>query len=199
MLCVGLTGGMGSGKSLVAAVFRVLGIPVFEADAEGRRLTDQDPLIHQELYAWLGPGYFDGTRLKRQELAALVFHDNTAIQKLNSIIHPRVSDAFRKWAEGHTAFPYVIHEAAILFESGFDRSMDFNILVTCPEKIRIRRIMERDRVNRETALSRLHNQWTDDRKIPMADALIRNDGKEMIVPQIIELDALLKQKSDGKI
>jgi len=189
---VGLTGGIGSGKSLAASVFRTLGIPVYDADFEARQLTDTDRLIHNELLAWIGPDYFENGRLNRPMVANLVFRDPSSLEKLNSIIHPRVRAHFQEWVMTNSNAPYLVHEAAILFESGFYKIMDKNILVTCPAEIRIRRIMERDGVTEESARSRMSHQWDDERKIPMADYVIKNAGDELMVPQIINIHNQLK-------
>jgi dephospho-CoA kinase len=189
---VGLTGGIGSGKSVVASVFRALGIPVYEADYHARILTDEDPSLHDEIFSWLGPGYFINDKLNRPMVAGLVFRDPQALSKLNSIIHPRVRAHFHSWTQSQQNAPYMIHEAAILFESGFHKMMDKNILVTCPQDIRIQRIMERDGVTAETARSRMSQQWEDEKKVPLADYIISNTGKELIVPQIIQIHNQIK-------
>jgi dephospho-CoA kinase len=199
MVIAGLTGGIGSGKSLVASVFRILGIPVFDADAQARFLTDNDPEIQKELYSWLGDDFYIDKKLDRSRLAGFVFNDPYALQKLNGIIHPHVASAFQKWTSDNSAHPYVIHEAAILFESGFYKLMDYTILISCPDDIRVRRIMARDGISRDAAVLRLHNQWTDDRKIPLAQAVIINDERSLIIPEILKIHNLLIQKSNGTI
>lgn len=199
MLTVGLTGGIGSGKSLIASVFRTLGIPVFNADDVGRNLTGSDPEILSGLHSWLGDEFFEGGVLNRSMLAAMVFKDSRALQQLNEIIHPRVAGAFNNWVARHAADPYVIHEAAILFESGFYKQLDRIILVTCPEEVRVQRITARDGISREDALLRLRNQWTDELKIPLAHYVIHNDESELIIPAILDIHNLLIQQSHGKI
>jgi dephospho-CoA kinase len=199
MLKVGLTGGIGSGKSLIASVFRILGIPVFNADEQAHTLTDREPEIKQELHSWLGDSFFKEGQLNRSKLAGIVFNDSAALQKLNGIIHPHVLSAFHKWTSDHANHPYGIHEAAILFESGLDKLMDYNILVTCPEDIRLQRIMARDGISHEAAALRFRNQWTDDRKIPLAQFIIKNDENELITPEILKIHNLLIKKSHGTI
>jgi dephospho-CoA kinase len=189
---VGLTGGIGSGKSLVASVFRTLEIPVYEADQEARILTDSDPIIRKEIEAWLGSGYYQNGMLNRPMVSELVFNNPSALEKLNSIIHPRVRAHFNEWIKQQANETYVIHEAAILFESGFHAMMTKNILVICPEEIRLSRIMKRDGITRESAVARMQNQWTEEKKIPLADFIISNNGMELIVPQIIEIHNRLK-------
>ena len=197
MLRVGLTGGIGSGKTLIAKVFGVLGVPVFEADAVARHLTDSNPQIQSELIDWLGEDIFRGNRVDRTRLAHLVFNDPRALQKLNGIIHPHVADAFNRWIGQQKGSSYVIHEAAILFESGYDQLMDYTILVTCPDEVRLERIEKRDGLSKPEILSRFVNQWPEERKRALADAVICNDGNELITPQVLYLNKIIKERSNG--
>lgn len=199
MLIVGLTGGIGSGKTLISSVFRILGVPVFDADQEARILTDTDPEIKNDLLQWLGPGYFSDRRLDRPKVAELVFHDKEALNRLNGIVHPRIRDRFTTWTENHRNKPYVIHEAAILFESGFYRMMDTNILIVCPEEVRVQRVARRDGTNEDRARARLANQLPDEQKIPLAGFIINNNGKEPLVPVVLDIHAQLLIKSNGKV
>jgi dephospho-CoA kinase len=199
MLTVGLTGGIGSGKSLIASIFRILEVPVFNSDAEGHALTNSNPEIQAKLHSWLGDGFFTDGMLNRSQLAGLVFNDSRALEKLNGIIHPYVASAFKSWIAKHVDEPYVINEAAILFESGFYKQLDVNILITCPEEIRLDRIVARDRCSREDAILRLRNQWTDDRKIPLSNYVIQNDESRLIIPEILNIHNLLTKQSYGEI
>ncbi len=199
MLIVGLTGGIGSGKTLISSVFRILGIPVFDADQEARNLTNMDPDIKNDLLQWLGPGYFSDGRLNRPKVAGLVFHDKEALTRLNEIVHPRVRDRFTAWTENQRDKPYVIHEAAILFESGFYRMMDTNILIVCPVEVRVQRVALRDGANEDHVRARLRNQLPDEQKIPLAGFIIKNDGKEPVVPVVLDIHAQLLKKSNGKV
>ncbi|HBB93613.1 MAG: dephospho-CoA kinase [Bacteroidetes bacterium GWF2_49_14] len=199
MLIVGLTGGMGSGKSLISSVFKILGVPVFDADQEARILTETDPVIKNQLLQWLGPEYFSDGMLVRPKVAGMVFHDKEALNRLNGIVHPRVRDRFTTWSEYHRDKPYVIHEAAILFESGFYRTMDTNILIVCPEEIRVQRVARRDGTNEDQVRARLKNQLPDEQKIPLAGFIIKNDGKEPVVPAVLNIHTQLLKNSNGKV
>jgi dephospho-CoA kinase len=199
MLIVGLTGGIGSGKSLVSSVFRVLDVPIFDADEEARNLTDSDLGIKEDLLKWLGPGYYNGDKLDRAKVAGLVFNNAEELSRLSSIIHPRLRTLFSKWTLNHRDKPYVIHEAAILFESGFYRLMDANILVVCPEETRVQRVVQRDGTDENQVWSRLRNQFSDKQKIPLAGFIINNDGKEPVLPAVIDIHKQLLEKANGKV
>jgi dephospho-CoA kinase len=193
---LGITGGIGSGKSIVCAVFKTLGIPVFEADLVAKKLADENPEIKKTLTAWFGEGIYEADILNRKMLAQLIFSDKNNLEKVNSLIHPAVRDSFIQWTEQQTT-PYSIYEAAILFESGFYRMMDFTILVSSPEHLRIERVIERDKISAEQVLARMKNQWTDDEKRKLASIELINDNKNLIIPQIIEIDK--KLRTYGKI
>ena len=186
MKLVGLTGGIGSGKTTVASVFKALGIPVFNADSEARKLTNTDPGIHAELKTWLGGSFFTDEGLDRSKLAGMVFRNPDALARLNSIIHPRVRDAFLEWSTRQNT-PYVIHEAAILIETGFYKWLNHTILVTCPLDIRINRVMERDGTPLEEVLVRINSQMSDEQKIPLASYIILNDGLTPLIPAVLSV------------
>jgi dephospho-CoA kinase len=197
MLKVGVTGGIGSGKSLVCRIFRMLGIPVFEADAVARMLINNNETIRENLIHLFGPDiYTNEGAIDRKQLAGQIFNNRNLLLKVNEIVHPQVRNNFIEWA-AKLDEPYVVHEAAILFESGFFKMMDFNILVTAPESIRIQRVIERDRLSMEQVVERIGRQWKDDEKAKLADIVIINDDKELIIPQIIEIDR--KLRNHGKI
>jgi dephospho-CoA kinase len=157
-LRIGITGGIGSGKSLVCSVFKLLGVPVFEADRVAKDLYHSNAEIKNKLTGMFGEGlYSDRGVLNRKLLSSIVFNDREALHKVNEMIHPLVREAFESWIQ-QQSYCYVLHEAAILFESGFYKMMDANILVTAPEEIRIRRVMERDHLTKEEVTARMHNQ-----------------------------------------
>lgn len=186
MIKVGLTGNIGSGKSTVAQMFRILGIPLHPADTIARSLLETS-LVKKELLGAFGSSVFDGEGVDRKKLAAIVFHDKEALDSLNAIIHPRVRAHLEGWLDEHRHYPYVIQEAAILFESGFYSFFDRVILVSCPEEITIQRVMDRDSISREDVLVRLKNQWPEVKKIPHSDYIINNDGSELLIPQILAI------------
>lgn len=173
MKIVGLTGGIGSGKTTVAKMFASLGIPVYNSDIEAKKLTQTSEKIRRELILLLGEEIFADGVLNRKLMADKIFNDNSLLQKTNAIIHPEVAEHFRQWAAAQKA-PYVIKEAAILFESGSAALCDLVILVTAPEKERIQRVLERDGVSEEDVRARMDNQWSDAKKIELSDFVIEN-------------------------
>lgn len=173
MMRVGLTGGIGSGKSTVAQALRQLGIPVYDSDRRARELMEADPRLREGIQDLLGPGAYEGEGLNRPFIASRVFADPALLDALNALVHPVVRADFESWAARQAA-PYVVQEAAILFENGGYRELDRMVLVTAPEEERIRRVMRRDGVSREAVRLRMRNQWGDAEKIPLADFVIRN-------------------------
>jgi len=173
MKIIGLTGGIGSGKTTVSGMFAELGVPVYNSDLEAKRLMQTSTSLRKKISALLGDEAYKGKSLQRPYIAGKVFKDPDLLQKLNAIVHPAVKKHFRKWA-ARQDFPYVIQEAAILFENGSYPAFDRMILVTAPEEIRIARIQERDRSTRESILERIGHQWKDDRKAELADYVIEN-------------------------
>jgi dephospho-CoA kinase len=194
MIKVGLTGGIGSGKTIVAKVFEQLNVPVFYADEEAKRLLYNDEEIIKQLRDRFGDSIFDENGINKASLASLIFNDSIALRDVNRIIHPRVRKEFANWAEQQTS-PYVIMEAAILFESGGHKNMDYSILVYAPEDLRIQRVVERDNTTAEQVKARMRNQDKDEDKINKADWVLYNDGVRMILPQIIEIHNQIKAKN----
>lgn len=190
MLRIGLTGGIGSGKSTVANVFRVLNVPVFEADAEGRRLLKEDTAVGAAVRDRFGPTVFRDGLIDRAALGAIVFNDKQALADLNGIIHPAVRASFNTWASEQTA-PYVVMEAAILAETGNHKAFDRILVVTAPEELRIRRVMERDGVEAEAVQARMSNQLSDDERNALADHLIENDDRHLVIPQVLAVHTAL--------
>lgn len=194
---VGITGGIGSGKSTVCQVFRLLGAPVFEADQVARQLTDHHPDIITGLIHLFGKDiYRKESGVDRKKLAAIIFNNEFYLEKINQLVHPVVRNEFRKWADMQVA-PYVIHEAAILFETGFYKMMDFTILVTAPEKQRIERVVKRNGITDLQVQERMARQWSDEEKRLLASFELKNDNQHLIIPQIIQIDKNLKEY--GKI
>lgn len=196
-LKIGITGGIGSGKTTVSKVFALLGIPVFEADVEAKKLLDTAPEIKTGLTQNFGESIYtaNGT-VDRKKLAHIIFNDESALKKVNELVHPAVKKSFENWAEQQDA-PYVIHEAAILFESGFYRMMDFTLLISASEEQRIARVMERDGATEEEVRQRMSKQLPDAEKQKLASKVLMNDNKSLLIPQIIEIDKNLKEY--GKI
>lgn len=187
MYTVGLTGGIGSGKSLVARIFTHLGIPVFNADSESKKILDDDPYIRQKLTDWFGPEIYQDNKVDRPKLAGIIFTSPAMLSKVNGLVHPRVLERFKNWCIENQDKPYVIHEAAILIESGFFKQMDATILVTAPESIRMARVRARDKDTEESVRQRMQNQWTDEQKSPFAGYTIQNDERTALLPAILEI------------
>ncbi len=192
MFKVGLTGGLGSGKTTVAKLFEEKGIPVFYADDEAKKITDTSDHVRQQLITEFGQDLYDDGKLNRPALANIIFNNEAAIQIVNDIVHPAVRQAFQEWAFIQRS-DYVLEEAAILFETGEYRAFDKTILVTAPVELRIERVMKRSKWTKEEAESRLKNQWDESHKIPLADFVILNDGTRPLGPQISDIhESLLR-------
>jgi len=197
MLKIGITGGIGSGKSTVCRVFSALGIPVFEADRIAKELMITNADIREKLVSLFGSSvYLPDQTINRKYLAGIVFNNPSLLEQLNAIVHPVVRQTFFDWCDKQKS-PYIIHEAAILFESGFFKMMDKTITVVTNENERIQRVMKRDGLTLELVKERIRNQWTDDERIKLADFVIGNNDNELIIPQIIEIDK--KIRAYGKV
>lgn len=196
MLRVGLTGGIGSGKSTVAAIFEVVGIPVAYADAEARRLMNDEPGLREAIRLHFGDGAYNAGQLNRKYLAEKVFTDPVKLQLLNSLVHPVTIREGRRWMQEQAVLhPYAIREAALLFESAAAGELDFIIGVYAPPALRIHRAMQRDGVTREEVLRRMKSQIDEDIKMRLCDAVIRNDETEPVIPQVLALHRRLEQMS----
>ena len=192
MLRVGLTGGIGSGKSTVAAVFETLGVPVSYADAEAKRLMNEDAALREAITHHFGAGAYTGNVLNRKYLAERVFNDPAKLQLLNSLVHPvtiREGDMWMRSLEGR--FPYAIREAALIFETRTAGQLDFIIGVAAPAELRIHRTMQRDHATREDVLKRMRNQLDEDIKMRLCDAIIVNDEQQAVLPQVLEIHRTL--------
>ncbi|MCD6179817.1 MAG: dephospho-CoA kinase [Bacteroidales bacterium] len=191
MLRIGLTGNIGSGKSLICQVFEKLGVPIFYADFKAKKILDS-PILRPKLLAAFGTDIEDKNKniINRKKLAAIVFTNKEALKKLNSLIHPQLRIEFKNWCLQHKEEKYVIQEAAILFENGFTDLFDKTIVVAAPQNIRLQRVMERDGTNKSDVLARMENQWSDSKKEAAADFIIYNDGQELVLPQVLKLHQL---------
>ncbi|WP_103071452.1 dephospho-CoA kinase [Aquimarina sediminis] len=173
MKVVGLTGGIGSGKSTVAKIFEQLGVAVYIADDEAKRLMNEDESIRKQIITLLGPKAYKEGKLNRAHIASIVFNDKIKLEQLNAIVHPAVATNFNLWKKEQKG-DYVVKEAAILFENDGYKQCDYTILVSAPLEIRIQRVLKRDNTTREDILSRISNQWEDAQKILLADFVIYN-------------------------
>ncbi|WP_299536431.1 dephospho-CoA kinase [Ulvibacterium sp.] len=173
MKIVGLTGGMGSGKSTIAHMFKEMGVPVYNSDERAKKLMVSSKTARKKIIELLGTRAYSGKKLNRSYIAEMVFKDKGMLKKLNGIVHPLVRKSFKSWA-GRQTYPYVIQEAAIIFENKNQDFYDKIILVTAPKEVRLNRILKRDGSQREKILERMGNQWPDSKKIPLADFVVNN-------------------------
>lgn len=189
-LKVGITGGIGSGKTTICRIFKVLGVPVFDADQETKLLMQSDPALVSAIKNSFGSEAYDEQGvLDRAYLAGLVFNNEERLRELNKLVHPVAIQAAIDWANKQEA-PYTLKEAALLFESGSYKHNDVNILVTAPEEERIRRVMLRDQVSRQQVLDRISKQMSEEEKLPLADYVIDNSGQVAVIPQVLALHEL---------
>lgn len=189
---VGLTGGIGCGKSYVAKLFRELGIPVYEADSAARRLQENDAQLVAAMKDLFGPeAYLENGKLNRKAIGAQVFADAGKMKQLNALVHPAVKNDFRNWVSEQHNVPFILKEAAILFESGTNEGLDAVIVVTAPEALRIRRVMERDQITEADVKKRMAAQWPEAEKIKRATFVVHNDEQQLLLPQVLAVMAQL--------
>lgn len=187
---VGLTGGMGSGKSIVAEIFKTLGIPVFNADTIAKKLMEEDTAVQQKIIQLFGEDTYHDGKLNRAFLAGIVFHDKKKLTQLNNIVHPATIAAAGDWMEQQTA-PYMIKEAALIFEAGAEKYLDLVIGVSAPNEIRIKRVMKRDLISKDQAEARMKNQMDETDKMNLCDHVILNDEKQLIIPQVLKIHQII--------
>ena len=190
MLKIGLTGGIGSGKSSIAQIFEVLHIPVYYADSAARDLMNQDPELKNKIIASFGPEVYKNGILDRSYLGAMVFPDAGKLKLLNSIVHPVTIRDSEIWMQKQTT-PYAIKEAALIFEAGLEIYLDFVIGVTAPESLRIQRVVERDQTTAEKVTERMHQQMDEKEKISRCNFVIVNDGVSALLPQVLAIHKTL--------
>jgi len=191
MLKIGITGGIGSGKTTVCRLFSLLGIPDFNADEESKKILDTDDDVITRVKKLLGDVYENGIA-ERKKIASIVFSDKQKLEKLNAILHPAVIHAFEEWAAQQKNVPYVLKEAALIFEASSHTGLDRVIVVTAPEDQRLKRIMSRDKSSEQAVRSRMQHQLSEDEKISRADFVIVNDGKHSLIEQVLEIHQSLK-------
>lgn len=194
MKTIGLTGNIGSGKSYVAGILEKMGFAVYYADKEANRLM-HDPEVIMLLADRFGMDILTHDGLPdRKKIAALVFSDPDTLQWLNHLIHPRVMQDWMKWLQKHASSPLCFMESAIIFEHDLHRHFNATVMVTAPETLRINRVVERDGVDPDSVKRRMHNQWPEEKKVELADYVIVNDERSMLLPQIVQLtETLLKE------
>ena len=192
---VGITGGIGAGKSLVCKIFNVLGAESYDADSRARVLMENDPALREKIQNLFGKESFVEGRLQRNRISQIVFNNPEKLNRLNDAVHPLVAADFKNWSDARLSAPYVIKEAALLIETGSYKELDKLILVQAPEKLKISRILQRDPQRGEDQIKDImHKQLQDEEKLKVADFVINNDGKTPLISQVLEIHDLLKQK-----
>lgn len=196
-LQVGITGGIGTGKSTVAKIFQCLGIPCYDADSRAKWLMSNDSEIIQQIQSLFGMEAYVQGQLQRTHIARLAFEKPEILDQLNAIVHPGVALDYQKWYSQQKT-PYTLKEAALLFESGSYRALDRIIVVTAPHDIRLARLIKRDPHRSVQDIEKIMlNQWPEERKIAMASDVIDNGQQQMVIPQVLELDRLFKNLSQS--
>jgi dephospho-CoA kinase len=188
-LQIGVTGSIGSGKSLICKIFHQLGIPVYDADSHAKELMTTDGILISDIKKEFGDlSYHADGSLNRVYLAEHVFHDQQKLDKLNRLVHPRVAEDYNKWVLSNVDYPYLIKEAALIFESGSDKGLDQIIVVDAPQSLRIQRVLKRDAHRTvEQIKAIVEKQMPDDEKLKRADHIIVNDETQPVIPQVMKL------------
>lgn len=192
---IGITGGIGSGKSVVSRLLEIMGIPVYISDIEAKRITQTDPVIRRGLCDLVGQDVFQGGELNRSLLASYMFGHQEHVRKVNEIIHPQVKEDFRQWAARLKSELLVGMESAILVEAGFKDEVDFLVMVYAPLEVRVERAVKRDCSSRELVMKRIEAQMSDEVKRSHADFVIVNDDETPLIPQVSELISLLSKNN----
>ncbi len=195
ILKVGITGGIGSGKSTISRIFSLLDIPVYIADDEAKRIMHENEKVRHAIIDLFGKDIYgtDG-QLQRAKLAEKVFQNRELLEKLNAIVHPAVQEDMLEWFQRQDS-PYAIEEAAILIESGAYKFMDYIIVVEAPKKLILKRVMARDKVSRKDVEARINNQMTAAERRKYADFVIKNNERQFLVPQVLKIDKILREKA----
>ena len=194
MKVLGLTGGIGSGKTTVAKIFMELGVPVYIADDQAKKLMHSDVQVQKEIISLFGKEAYDNGKLNRSFLAQQVFADKELLEKLNAIVHPAVGKNFEEWKKNQTA-PYVVYEAAILFEKGGYKKCSKNLLITAPRKVRLQRIISRDQATPAEVEARMNNQWSDKKKTLLADFIIENKDLEQTRREVRKIHQIMLESA----
>ena len=200
VLRVGLTGGIGSGKSTVAQIFEVLGIPIYYADISAKKLMNENADLRSSITNIFGEQAYTNNILNRKYISSIVFSDPAKLQQLNTLVHPATKKDGEAWMQEQTS-PYAIHEAALIFEAKVSDRLDLVIGISSPTELRIKRAMERDKVSREEVLKRMEQQLDEEVKMSKCDFILINDEQQLLIPQVLALHkkliGLSKQKNDG--
>lgn len=199
MIVIGITGGIGTGKSLVCKIFKSMGIPVNDADASAKSIIVNDAEVKTSIINLLGVEAYnaDGS-YNRAYVASVVFNDKSKLEQLNAIVHPKVIEYGKEWALKNNHFPYLIREAALMFESGSYKHNQFNILVESPLELRMQRICLRDKCSEEDALKRINAQWSDDERREFADLIIYNNEEKSLIQQVYQIHQNILKNNDPR-
>ena len=197
MLNVGLTGGIGSGKTIASKIFEVLGIPVYQADVAAKRLMESNPVLKNQLIEQFGNDAFVDGKLNRSYIAEIIFNDKEKLQLINSLVHPYTIQDGIEWMKKQTT-PYAIKEAALIFESGSQSNFDYIIGISSPLTLRLNRTLKRDNINRELVLEKMENQLDEETKMKLCDFVLLNDERTLLTTQVLavheKLIALSKEQ-----
>ena len=185
-LRIGLTGGIGSGKSTVSKIFEILGVPVFDADTAAKNIMNEDENLKFKIKEIFGKAAYENGILNRKYLASIVFNDAVKLEQLNALVHPATISMAEKWVMQQTS-PYTVKEAALFFESGSASGIDYIIGVYAPQHLRIQRVMQRDNITREEVLARMNKQIDEEMKMKLCDFVLVNDEQHLLIPQVIAL------------
>lgn len=188
---IGLTGGIGSGKSTVAEIFSRLGVPVFVSDRVAASLQENNEALKSDIIRIFGAEIYPDGKLNRKKLAGLVFTDKKKLEQLNAVVHPAVQKAFEKFCAENKQAKFVLKESAILFEIGDDKNLDGMIVVSAPDALRIKRVMLRDGIEEEAVRQRIKNQMKQEDKIKKADYVILNDEQQLLIPQVLSVSTII--------
>jgi dephospho-CoA kinase len=194
ILKIGITGGIGSGKTLVSRIFFLLGVPVYNADERAKWILASDKEVKEKVIEVFGTKAYQDNKLNREYISQQIFNDQSKLDLLNSIVHPRVGSDFEKWLPAQSEYPYILKEAALLYEAGTYKSLDKIITVFSPPKLRMKRLLERDPHRTEEDIRRImEKQMDESEKVKRADYVIYNDEKNMLIPQVLALDETFKR------
>jgi dephospho-CoA kinase len=187
MKIIGITGGIGSGKTTACKIFQELGVPVYYADDRAKELMTTNAVLKNKIVQAFGKKAYSGNDLDRAYLAQQIFGSKEKLSIINGLVHPAVANDFEEWLEERNDEKYVLKEAAILFENGAYQDVDITVLVIAPQDVRLERVINRDGSSKEDVLKRMNNQWTQERKVKLADHILNNSGTQLLIPQVLEL------------
>ena len=197
MIKAGITGSIGSGKTIVCRIFEILGVPVYYSDTEAKKIYSSDDKVKQKMISLFGEDIYNDNIINREKLAGIIFKDARLLASVNEIVHPAVACHFLDWCTSHADVPYVVFESAILFESGHASLMDTIATVMAPVEVRIARILERQGMTREKADAVIKNQADDKARIAGSGHIILNDGLHLVLPEVLRLHDIYS-KMEGK-